>query len=366
VQRNQIRLSGYEEITLGIPEEAWPLSLFFNIPAGDRLATAAVALQQGTVLAVCTSEYWYGYTGYDASTFTEQDRVASPGAVGRFAVCLTPFGICWLSESKRLWIWKGTGDPTEISSDISIHVAQTYAMPDLSTVDLSTARIHWHSFGQMHFLAVFARTTDAASDGLNLIQLWSVAIKGSQSSGEYTGTSGFFTQIAGMYQSDKLPAVNFIGTGDVKVDFTPYIFTGDVNGNIYRFPDGFQNQTAPTTPKFSTPWTLCEVDGKKRFYWIDLFVEASDAADTLTKFKIFAATAESPDQGGGTPIQLEMQLVPSPDGTSQYAIRGNMQAAGTNVGRYVKVWIEFPGDTNDDQVLLKMIIWYAPLYVGVP
>lgn len=366
IQQNQIRLSGYEEITLGIPEESWPLDLFFNIPAGDRMATAAIALQQGTVLAVCTSEYWYGYTGYDASTFTEQDRIASPGAVGRFAVCLTPFGVCWLSESKRLWIWKGTGDPTEISSDISIQAAQTYAMPDLSTADLSTVRIHWYSFGQLHFLAVFARTSDAVSDGLNLIQLWSVSIKGSQSSGEYTGTSSFFTQIGGLYETDKFPAVNFTASGDVHVGYQPYIFTGDVNGNVYRFPDGFQNLTAATTPKFSIPWTLCGVEGKKRMYWVDLFVEASDAADTLTKFKLYAATAESPDQGGGTPIELEMQLVPSPDGTSQYAIRGNMQALGTNVGRYVKVWVELPGDTNDDQVLLKMIIWYAPLYVGVP
>jgi hypothetical protein len=366
IQENQIRLSGYEEITLGIPEESWPLSLFFNIPAGDRTATAAIALQQGTILAVCTSEYWFAYSGYDASTFTEQDRIASPGACGRFAVCLTPFGVCWLSESKRLWIWRGTGDPTEISADLSISVAQSYAMPDLSTADLSTARLHWYSFGRLHFLAVFARTSDASSAGLNLIQLWSVAIKGSQSSGEYTGTSSFFTQIGGLYETDKFPAVNFTASGDVKVGFTPYIYTGDVNGNIYRFPDGFQNNGTGTTPEFSTPWMLLGVEGKKRLYWVDLFVEAADAADTLTKFKLFAATAESPDPAGGTQIPLTMTLVPAPDGTSQYAIRGNMQQAGTNVGRYVKIWVQLPGDTNDDNVLLKMIVWNAPLYQGIP
>jgi hypothetical protein len=366
IAKNQIRLSGYEEITLGIPEESFPLNLFFNIPAGDRMATAAIALQEGTVLAVCTSEFWYAYSGYDASTFTEQDRVASPGACGRFALCLTPFGVCWLSESKRIWIWRGKGDPTEISSDLSISVSQTYAMPDLSTVDLATAQLHWYSFARLHFLAVFARTTSASGTGLDLIQLWSVAIKGSQSSGEYTGTSSFFTQIGGLYETDKLPAVNFTASGDVKVNSTPYIFTGDVNGNVYRFPDGFQNNGAATTPKFSTPWMLCDVEGKKRFYWVDLFVEAADAADTLTKFQIWATTAESPDQAGGTQIPLTLSLVPSPDGTSQYAIRGNMQAAGTNVGRYVKIWVQLPGDTNDDNVLLKMIVWNAPIYQGVP
>src|SRR6185437_16420219 len=40
-----IQLSGYSEITLGIPEESWPISLFFNLPSGKRTISAATSLR---------------------------------------------------------------------------------------------------------------------------------------------------------------------------------------------------------------------------------------------------------------------------------------------------------------------------------
>ena len=277
ISGSQIRLSGYSEILLGVPEESWPLDLFFNIPGGDREATAAIALNEGSTLVVCTSAYWYAYSGYDATTFTEADHIASPGAVGHVALCMTPFGVAFLSESKRLWLWNGTGSPTEISSDVTQAYTGTYGMEDLSTTDLALARLHWYSFGKRHFLAVFARTSDAPDAGLNLIQMWSVSIKGSQSSGEYTGTSGFFNQIGGLYETDKIPQMSFTASGDVKVDVQPYIFMGDATGNVYRFPDTFEDngQTGPAV--FSTPWMLLGEEAKKRFYWIDMYTESTDA-----------------------------------------------------------------------------------------
>lgn len=363
-----MQLSAHDEILLGIPEESWPISLFFNIPGGARTATAAIALNQGTTLAVCTLNYWYAYSGYDASTFTEQDRIASPGAVGPNALCMTPFGVAFLSESQRWWLWSGTGSPTEVSSDIAQSYPATYGMEDLASLPL--ARAHWYSFGKRHFLAGIVRTADAPDAGLNLVQLWNVSIKGSQSSGEYTGSSGFFNQIGGLYQTDKLPTDTMTASGDVKVADAPYIFTGDALGNIYRFPDTFTDNGNATPCSFSTPWMMFDVEGKKRFYWADLYVEVSAAllkdGSALAGYKILAATTESPDTTAKKPIPLELTYVPSPDGVSEGAIRGNLQQLGTNVGKYLRLWVVLPSDLDEDEVILKMVTWYAPLYVGVP
>lgn len=370
INGNLIQLSGYDEITLGIPEESWPIDLFFNIPAGARLATAEIALNQGTILAVSTLDYWYAYSGYDASSFTEQDRVASPGAVGPKALCSTPFGIAFLSESKRLWIWNGNTPPTELSSAIAIPVTGTYSMEDLSTQDLKSARLHWYSFGQRHFLAVFCRTSDAPDANLNLIQLWSVSIQGAQSSGEYTGTSGFFSQIGGLFQTDKIPATSLTASGDVKLPTGPVIFLGDAAGNIYQFPDGFSDNGLPSVPMFSTPWMMLGTEAKKRFYWADLYVQADDPllaeGGPVENYRIYAVTREAPDMNL-TPLEpLEMQLVPAPEGESQLALRANLQEEELNVGKYLRLWVEFPGSLNEEQIVMKLTIWFAPLYQGAP
>lgn len=363
-----MQLSGYSEITLGIPEESWPISTFFNIPSGSRRATAAISLNQGTTLVVCTQAFWYGYTGYDASTFTEQDRIASPGSVGAVSLCSTPFGIVWLSESKRLWIWKGSGDATEISADVAQSLYGTYGMEDLSLDSLATARLHYFSYGQRHFVALFCRTSDAPNGGLNLLQLWNISSKGSQSSGQYTGSSGFYEQIAGLYQTDKIPQVSFTASGDVKTESSPYIYTGDAAGNIYRFPDGFTDNGGEVESSFSTPWMLCGLEGKKRFYWIDLYFQTStatnDAGGGLSNFKIYASVADAPASEDFIRTELTLSPVPSPVGISAYAVRGNLQVAGLNIGRYLRVWIKLPSISDEDEVLLKMIVWASPVTQG--
>lgn len=367
---NLMQLSGYDEITLGIPEESWPIDLFFNIPAGARHATAMIPLSQGTILAVCTLNYWFAYSGYDASTFTEQDRVASPGAVGPLALCTTPFGIAYLSESKRLWLWNGNGPPTEISSDIAIAVNGTYSMEDLSAADLPSARLHWYSFGRLHFLAVFCRTSDAPDANLNLIQLWNVNIQGAQSSGEYTGSSGFFNQIGGLYETDKIPALSFTASGDVKLSTSPYIYTGDAEGNIYRFPDGFTDAGITNLPMFSFPWSLLGKEAKKRFYWVDFYVESTAPllceGGPLETYEIYAAAVEAPDMNLVPTQPLELGPIPSPDGTSVNGVRANLQTEGTNVGKYLRLWVQMPANINEDEIVLKIIVWYAPMYQAAP
>lgn len=370
VEQNQIRLSGYSEITLGIPEEAWPLSLFFNIPAGARTATAAITPDQGTTLVVDTAQSKFRYTGYDATTFTEQDSVASPGAVGALAQCKTPFGVAFLSQSKRLWLWNALSDnsPTEISADISQAYAGTYGMEDLDPNYLPNAKLVWYSYGKVHFLAVVTRTNDAPDGNANLIQLWSIPVKGSSSSGEISGSSSFFNQIGGIYQTDKIPAVSMTAAAAINAGNVPYVFLGDASGNVYRFPDGYMDDGTPFLSNVSSPWSLLDAEYKKRFYWIDFYVlsPASLLADggPLNNFKLYAATSESAEDPPNW-IPVDLQLIPSPDGVSQYALRGNLQVDGLNVGQYIRFTLVYPQD-NNDEVILKTIVWFQPMYQGAP
>jgi hypothetical protein len=370
VNVNQIRLSGFSEINLGIPEEAWPLSLFFNIPAGSRQATAAITLKlpTGAVLTVDTADSKYQYAGYDATTFTEQDEVAQPGTVGGFAQCKTPFGIAYLSQSKRLWLWNGTGTPTEISSGVAQAYPGTYGMEDLSAIDLPSARLLWYSYGKVHILVLLARTTDAPDANMNLMQIWSIPVKGSQSDGQLTGTSSFYNQIGGLYQTDKIPSSSMTNAALVKVSNQPFVFLGDASGNVFRFPDGFQDNGNLYESSFSSPWTLLGTEGKTRFYWVDLFLQGDismlDLGGPVANFKVYAAVSESAEDPA-TWILLNLSLVPSPNGVSQYAIRGDLQVKGLNVGRYIRFTVVMPGGLFDE-IVLKTIVWHKAMYSGTP
>lgn len=369
IQIDQIRLSGTDEITLGIPEEAWPLDLFFNIPSGSRMATAAISPDQGNSLIVDTADSKFRYTGYDASTFTEQDNIASPGSVGKLSQTKTPFGTAYLSQSQRLWLWNAnvTGStPTEISGDIAQAYTGTYGMEDLSIADLPRSVLLWYSYGKVHFLAVLCRTNDAPDTGLNLIQLWSIPVKGSQSSGQITGSSSFYNQIGGIYQTDKIPLTSMTSGSVVRVKNQPFLFLGDATGNVYRFPDSFEDNGVPYLSNFSSPWSLLGSEAKKRFYWIDFFVQSpsslTDSGEWLSNCHVYATTAESAED---PPVWIEcsLMLVPSPNGQSQHAIRANLQTAGLSVGRYIRFALTYPQD-NNDEILLKSIVWFAPVYQG--
>jgi len=366
---DQLRLSGTDLITLGIPEEAWPLDLFFNIPSGSRLPTAMISPDAGTTLVVDTADSKFAYSGYDASTFTEADNIASPGSVGPLAQTRTPFGVAYLSQSQRLWLWRLTSPTTpstEISGDIAQAYPGTYGMEDLSIADLPRSIVLWYSYGKVHFIALIARTNDAPDANLNLIQLWSIPVKGSQSNGQITGSSAFYNQIGGIFQTDKIPSVSMTSGAVVKVGNQPFVYLGDASGNCYRFPDGYLDNGNPFISNFSSAWSLLGEEAKKRFYFLDLFMECPasllDTGGPLTNMHVFAATSESAEDPAVW-VELKLQLIPSPNGVSQTAIRANMQVQGVNVGRFVRFSVVLPND-NNDEILLKAIVWHAPVYAG--
>ena len=353
-----IQFSNGANALLGIPEEGFATSNFFSLPSGNRQGTAMIPAQQGTVLLVASPDYWFAYKGYDATTFTEQDHVAAPGVAGRDAVCDTPFGIAWLSPSKRLWMWNGASSPTDLSSIISQSgVPLAYGMDDLSAADLSRAVLRWYSYGSTHFLAVFLRTSDAPDADLNLMQMWSVDVSTQASSGQYGSGSTVYGQIKGIYQTDKLPAVSMTAAATVLVNSVPYIFAGDAAGNVYRLPDGFQDDTAAMQPAFATAWLGCEFEGKKKFYFADIVTNVANAAD---KFTILAKFAETPDNAL-VAQELNWFALPDPDDPQTLTIRAQLLSAA----RFVQLFIAYPND-NTDAMVRRITVYSQPLYVGVP
>ncbi len=355
-----IQFSGYSEITIGIPEESWPAVNFFNVPSGKRTVNAMITQTQGSILSMGTEDWWYNFTGYNAATFTEQDRVASPGPCGPLAVCNTPFGVAYLSRSQQLWLWRSGGQATDISKDIASTLPGTYGMEDIDPTTIQNSIVRWFQFGKMSLLLVFCRTKDAPDQNLNLVQLWSIVGKAEASSGQYLGSSTLYEQIGGIFQTDKIPTVPFTNAARVEVDGEYYIFAGDANGNVYRFPDGFLDNGTNYSGNATLAWLLPR-EGKSRFYWIDLFTSRSDA---VSSFQVSAITSEAPDPTL-TLNQLSQTQLPSPVNGSDLAVRASLQGPGTASGRYLSVNIAFPAD-NADGAVLKVVPASAPLYVGVP
>jgi hypothetical protein len=357
-----IQLSGYAEITLGIPEEAWPVSLFFNLPSGKRQITAATSLQQGTVLVICTQDYWYAYTGYDASTFTEQDRIASPGAAGPLALVLTPEGLAYLAARQSVHMWNGTNaEPASISDDIQKKLYGTYSMEDMDPDHIGEAVLCWYDYGPMDILAVFARTSDYAGAGMNYMQLWSFTTQARDTSGEYGASSGIYSQLTGTYQTDKLPTDGITAAGTVAAGFQGqnFIYMGDSSGNVYRWPDGFADNGNPSQPVAQISWYL-PTEGKSRYFWADIVTDRSDAA---TAFQVYAATADAPDQQI-TPVQLQVQALPSPVNQSGFVIRAGMNVQGVATGKYLTLWIVYPND-NAEATVRKITLASRPLNAGI-
>jgi hypothetical protein len=233
-------------------------------------------------------------------------------------------------------------------------------MDDLDQNSVANAVLRWYSFGSLNFLAVFCRTNDAPDSHMNLIQMWSVAVTSGASSGLYGGSSTVYGQLSGIYQTDKIPSSSMTAVGTVEVGNVPYLYMGDAQGNIYRFPDGFTDNGNPYLGVAQLSWLL-PFDGKSNFIAMDVTTDRADAANT---FQCYAATSDAPDQTIN-PTQLDIQSLPSPVNQTALTVRAGMNAQGVATGKYLTAWIAFPSD-NTDAVVSKVILWSRPTAQGMP
>lgn len=352
-----IQLSGFEEIDLGIPQEAFPSALFFNIPSGVPKMTGAKTVNDGNTLLVGTEEAWFKFNGYNADTFTEKDRVCGPGPVGKLAITQTPTHLCWVSRDKRIRAWDTLSTsltglaslPMEVSSDIGQKLAGTYSVEDLKDSELKNVELNWFMFGKSSYLMCSGNTSDQGNQALNWTQLWYVAFKGGA--------------IASVGETDFLPSDLFSSSARVLIGSTPYILFGDyANGNIYRWPDGFTHNAKAYKPLAGGAWSNCGVEGVSRFFFADL---VTDRVDSLAEFSFFAAVADAPDMTVVTPSELDLQQLPAAYGSDPQALRASMQHPGTAIGRYMRWLVEFPDD-NQQATLKKVTVWSKPLFDAAP
>lgn len=350
-----IYFSGFDEIDLGIPEESFPATLFFQIPSGIRKPTAAIVVDDGNTLLISTEEAWYKIQGYNADTLTRRDKVVSPGAVGKKAVALSPYGVAWVSRDKRLWAWLGTANPYQlptavpVSSKLQAKLQGTYAMDDLSDANLANTEVKWFTSGKHHYIMVLGNTSDQPTAGFNWIQLWFVDFdEGS---------------IKSVGESDFIPTDLIGSAAVVQVGSTPYLFMGDsASGNLYRWPDGYTHNGASYRPVLRTAWNICGAEATKRFFWVD---GVTDRADAVTSFALAAAVSDAPDSANVVAMDCPLQALPAGYGSDPEAFRASLQQPGTSMGRYLSLVIQFPDDNNPAS-LSKLLISALPMYATSP
>jgi hypothetical protein len=357
-----VQFSGFEEIDLGIPMEAFPSDLFFNPPTGTRKPTAAVVVDDGQTLLVGTEEAWTKLTGYNAQTFQMKERVVGPGPVGKEAVTRTPTHLCWVSRDKRIWAWDTrlgniTGIPAmpiEVSHAIQQRLtgpngqATTYSMEDLKDTELSNSKLFWFAYGKHHYIVYAANTSDESTEAINWFQLWYVDYE--------DGT------IKSVAETDFIPSDLFAACANVLVGSTPYLFFGSyTTGKIYRWPDTFLHDGARYYPVAGPAWSRCDFLGQKRFFWADCITDRTDSKDT---FSADAVVSGAPNMLL-LPTPLPIGPVQTQGGIDPMAFRANMQIQGTSFGQYMRMLIHFPSD-GQQSTLKEISIYSKPVYDSAP
>lgn len=341
---NTVYVSGFEEISLGIPQDAFPASLFFQLP---EAITAVRAIDEGQTLMVASLEGWYLIKGYNAQTFTKRDRIISPGCIGKKAVVVTPTHMVWLSPDKKIYAWDGNAAPIEISAMISKPLAGTLTMQDLKDSQLANAELKWYSFGRHNYLILAANTSDQQTTGFNWLAMWYVDVKDGA--------------IKSIVQSDFLPNDLLASIEVVKISGTNWLYLGDAStGNIYRWPDGYQDNGTAYISSWTPAWSKCGSLATKRMFFMDVLGNRSDMA----KIGANAVVADAP-MTSKTPVGLEVSALFSSYGSDGNVARANLQAQGVSIGKWIKPTITFPSD-NNETVVSSVIVSSKPLYLQAP
>ncbi len=360
---NRVQFSGYEEIDIGTPQEAWPPDLFFEVPAGVQEVSAMVEF--ANQLMISTPEFWFAVAGYDAQTFTKRDKVAQPGAVGKRAVCTTPSHMCWVSKDKKLWAWDTFNAPIELSLYQRTQLAGTLSMQDLNDTTLESAILKYFNYGGQHKLMLFCNSAGNAGPGFDWIAVWDLDSQGAPLQQSEVAQAGRAAQ------SDYFPG-DYIGAATiVEIDSVNWLYLGDAAGNVHRFPDGWTDAGKTYQPIHGTPWHHLGMQSDffnqgpsavmKRLYWIDIATDRDQAARC---FKISAVAADGVPMDRAA-IDLPLQTMPAQQGQDSTTIRALMTAPGTSMGRWVRWIFVFPRDDQPASIE-QYTPNFAPLYQGAP
>ncbi len=335
-----IQGTGLEEISLGIPQETAPTSVFFNVPGGNKAVSGAAPFNQS--LMTSTEEFWFQVQGFSAETFQEEDKIFSPGMAGNDAWCSTPMWLAWIGKDKKLWAWNGYSEPIEVSWKIARADGSTQlSMESMSAAQIATAQLRWFSWGRFNMVLVLVSTQ--LNQYYDWCQIWDVSVlSGPQS--QLGGTLTKDGMLQGAAEGDAFFSDHIIGSGNVLAGSTPYIYLADDQQNIYRWPDGFTDNGKTYAPVAGSEFTDADAPGfKKRWRWLDAITSRRDA---VKAFEALAVVSDgvSLDKAG---IGLTVQPVPGPGPIDPTCFRAKLEQEGTSIGRYMRWFIEFPDDDQD-------------------
>lgn len=338
-----IQGTGLEEVSLGIPQETAPSSVFFNVPGKNKKVSGAAPFNN--TLMSCTEEFWFEVGGFSAETFSEDDNVFSPGMVGDDAFCKTSMWLAWIGRDKKLWAWNGYGDPIEVSWKIGrSDGSNLLSMESMTDAQLSTAQMRWFSWGRHNLVMVLVSTKNNAY--YDWFQLWDVSVL----SGPQSQLGGVLSKdglLIGAAEGDMFPSDHIVGSGNVLAGSTPFIYLADDQGNVYRWPDGFNDAGKQYAPVAGSEFTDHDLPGfKKRYRWLDAITSRIDAVDSFEA----AAVVSDGVSLDNSPVGLPIQEVPGPGPIDPTCFRAKMEQAGTSIGRFMRWFIEFPQDDSDAEL----------------
>lgn len=337
---NLVQASGLEEVDLGIPQETFPLTLFFNVPGGIKSLVGGCVFNQSLELA--TNQFWFQVTGFSAETFTERDKIYQPGAAGPEAIALTNTWKAWIGVDKKIWaVPAGSTTPIEVSWKIArADGSGQLSMESMNALQLANAQLRWYGFGRYSILAAFVSTQN--NNVYDWMQLWdTTALTGPQ------GAFGPMTQdgmLMGAAETDAFLNDPIVATGIVLVQDTPYIFMADSLGFIYRWPDGATDNGEPIMAVGGSEFSdLGLGDGNKHMRWIDIRTSRVDAAQA---FRLSAQVSTGVNINT-KPVALPMGAIPDVQ-VDPTCARGKMdQQKATSVGRMLRWFCFFPPDDQE-------------------
>lgn len=366
-QPNLVQLGGFEEILLGMPAECFP-GLAFQVPGGKQAVSGLIASDEAGFVG--TKDVWWTITGYNAATLRKSDMVVKPGPIGKKACVLTPTHLVYLGKDRKLYGWDmSSAKPVNLSVNLGKPLLGSMSMDDISDSDVANAEVRWLSFGRYSFIAVLVNTGNVPLGQFDWIQLWNASFLG-----QLLPSDG--VTILGLLETDFWPSDIMSCSAVVEVNNRTYLFLGDANGNIYRWPDGGLDNGKPFGAALGSPWTPLRVfigqmfhpvppaEVVKRLFFFDLHTNREDAASS---FQLEAIVADSPDMTL-QPVAVPLQPFYASDGSGPVpaAARGMLhQQKRTSIGRWARFFVVFPADGNPAQIT-RFAVSAKPLYGTAP
>jgi len=369
---NIVQACGGSEVSLGIPAETAPPYLFFKIPGGKHQFTNGQVWNQA--LYISTERFWFSLTGNNATNFEENDKVAEPGAAGKQLAIATRTHLLWFGVDRKLYGWDGVNIPLDLSALISKQLTNTMSMEDIPASQISQGVLKWYSFGRFEWVMLFVNTGAAPPGTYDWIQVWDMTFLPKVLGPTLIATvleDGTTHIIA---ESDFWPSDIMTAAAIVEVANQLYVFMGDQNGNVYRWPDGFLDAGKGYYGVWGSAWSPLKVyHGGSMFHPIPIanveklamFADlVTDRQDAYTAFQLKALGVLSPD------MQLPMIDVPlnpfqTPNRNEPTAARGNLGIPGVSVGHWHRFAVVFPND-NAPSTLYKLSVSARPIKALVP